>query len=199
MRCGIPVGKIARRLNVAPTLKTAKILNKRPNPPGVHGERRRGQKSIYSQQLIEKQRLRFQFMISEKTLRRMFHLARGMKGNTGENLLRILDERLDSTIFRSGVARSMLAARQLVTHGHVLVNGKRVDKPSYRLKEKDLVSFSDKAKATPVLMEGLKDGITVPYIELVRDQATIKRTSVAPRASIPVICNEQMIVEWYSR
>lgn len=132
VRSGMAIGKVARRLQVGPTLKALKVLQRRPNAPGVHGHRKFKQVSIYGQQLIEKQKLKFQFMLTEKALRRAYSDARRKKGSTGETLLQILDQRLDATIFRSGVVRSVLAARQLITHRHVFVNGKRVDKPSFQ-------------------------------------------------------------------
>lgn len=199
MKSGIPVGKIARRLGVAPTAKTLKVLARRPQPPGVHGGNNRRTKSVYGNQLIEKQKLRFQFMVSETALRRAYRLAKKKKGSTAHALVMILDERLDATIFRSGVVKSVLAARQLVTHRHVRVNGRIVDKPSYRLKLNDIVTFSEKSRAFPYLLEGFRDAITVPYLTVDREQFTIARATIPQRQEIPVLCEEQMIVEWYSR
>lgn len=199
MKAGMPVGKIARRLQVAPTVKTLKVLERRPTPPGMHGGKKFGSKSVYATQLIEKQKLRFQFMISEKVLRRAFKLAKSKKGSTGDNILQMLDSRLDATVFRSGVVRSMLAARQLVSHGNVLVNGKRVDKPGFQVSTTDIVSFSKKAMNFAFLVEGIRDGIPVAYIELNKEAGTIRRSVVPPRKDIPVMCSEQTVVEWYSR
>lgn len=200
MRPGTPVGKIARRLKVSPTYKTAKVLTRRPNPPGVHGAARARQKSVYGTQLIEKQKIRFQFMITEKVLRRMYKLVSRMKGQTGANLIERLDRRLDATIFRSGVVRSINAARQLVTHRHVLVNGIRVDKPSYITNPGDIILFSDKAMKFEFLIEGFKNSTDVlPYLDLKRDQMQIVRIRAGERNEIPVDCQEQMVVEWYSR
>ncbi len=199
MRSGLPVGKIARRLQIGPTLKTLKVLQRRENPPGVHGKRRHGAQSVFAQQLIEKQKLKFQFMISEKVLRRAYEAASKKKGGTGDNLVQLLDTRLDATIFRSGVVRSVLAARQLITHRHVFVNGKRVDRPSYQIGEQDVITFSEKALKFTHVTEGVRDANSVAYVTVDKDNVMIKRSFTPPRSDIPVICNEQMVVEWYSR
>ncbi|MCB0323412.1 MAG: 30S ribosomal protein S4 [Bdellovibrionales bacterium] len=199
MRAGTPIGKIARRLEVAPTLKAAKVLSRRSTPPGQHGKRRFGNRSVYGIQLIEKQKLKFQFMLTEKALRRAFKEAQRHKGSTGQKLIQTLDERLDATLFRAGVVRSIPAARQLISHRHVFVNGRRVDKPSYRLKLNDVISFSEKSKSFGFLNDGFVSGIAVPYLAVDRDQRLITRSQLPSRQEIPVECNEQMIVEWYSR
>jgi small subunit ribosomal protein S4 len=199
MKSGMAVGKMARRLGVAPTIKTAKILQRRPNPPGVHGGMNRRARSVYGNQLIEKQKLRFQFMVSETALRIAYRHAKAKKGSTALNLVLFLDERLDATIFRAGVVRSVMAARQLITHRHVRVNGRVVDKPSFRLRLKDIVTFSDKSRKFAFLVEGFRDGITAAYLAVDREQLTIQRIQVPEREQIPVVCEEQMIVEWYSR
>lgn len=199
MRSGIPVGKIARRLQIAPTAKTVRILARRTDAPGQHGARRAKAKSVYGEQLIEKQKLRFQYMITEKVLRRAYFVAQKKKGNSGENLIGFLDRRLDSTIFRSGIVNSNLAARQLITHGHVLVNGRKVDKPSFQTSDSDMIFLSEKAQKFPFIVEGLRDGNPVSYLTIDRDKAIITRTSTPTREQIPVDCKEQMVVEWYSR
>ena len=199
MRPGTPLGKIARRLDVAPTLKTAKVVTRRPYPPGESGTRRQGTPSVYKQQLLEKQKLRFQFMISEKVLQRAFSRAKKFPGETGGNLVKLLDRRLDATIFRAGVVRSVPAARQLVTHRHVLVNDKRVYSPSYLLKPKDVVSFSPRAKKFGFLQEGFEQAQPIEYVNLDKEAFTIIRSEEPERSAVPVMCNEQLVVEWYSR
>ncbi len=200
MKTGVKVGKIARRLQVAPTFKTAKVLSRRPNPPGMHGGGRGRQRSMYGKQLIEKQKLRFQFMITEKVLRRAFKMASRMEGRTGSNLIERLDRRLDSTIFRAGVVRSMSAARQLITHRHVIVNGIRVDKPSYLTSPGDIILFTEKAMKFDFLMEGFKNATSeLPYLDLKKEEMQIIRIRGGERSEIPVDCQEQMVVEWYSR
>ncbi len=199
MKSSQPVGKIARRLGVTPTQKTIKIVSRRPNPPGEHGARRFGKKSVFKEQLLEKQKLRFQFMISEKALRRAYDKAKKSKENTGETLVKILDRRLDASIFRSGIVRSIPAARQLVSHHHVYVNGRRVKSPSFMLGDADVISFSDKAKGFAFLQEGFEDPISVDYMEVNKEEKTIRRLVPPERSQIPVECREQLVVELYSR
>jgi small subunit ribosomal protein S4 len=199
MKSSEPVGKIARRLGVTPTLKTVKIVSRRPNPPGEHGGRRRGKNSVYKEQLLEKQKLRFQFMISEKALRRAYQKSRKSSENTGETLVKLLDRRLDATIFRSGVVRSIPAARQLVSHRHVFINGRRVYSPSYIVGDSDIISFSKKAKDFAFLSEGFEEAIPVNYVEISKEEKTIRRTVSPERDVIPIECKEQLVIELYSR
>ena len=199
MKAGTPVGKLARRLQVSPTLKTSRVLHRRSDPPGQHGSRRGRKKSVYGEQLIEKQKLRFQFMISEKALRRAFKEAKKSSGKTGDLLIEYLDKRLDATVFRSGVVRSPRAAQQLISHGHVMVNGKKLDRSSYHVSPEDEITLSDKSKKFPFIIEGLRDANPVSYIRLDKDSGKIQRTGEATRADIPIICDEQQVVEWYSR
>lgn len=199
MRYRGPKGKIARRLGVAITPKCVKILERRPNPPGQHGASRRRAVSNFGLQLLEKQKLKFQYMINERSLRRYYDRAVTMTGVAGTNLLRLLDERLDATLVRSGLVPTILAARQLVNHRHVFINGKRVNKPSHVVGPSDVVTLGEKAKKMTFIEEFKKSGLNAPYIELNRESLTIKRTRQPERIEIPVICEEQMIVEHYSR
>lgn len=199
MKNNVKIGKLARRLQVAPTHRAAKILSRRPTPPGVHGARRRSNQSVFGLQLVEKQKVRFQFMITEKALKRIYREAQRQKARTGERLLQLLDQRLDATLFRSGVVRSIPAARQLVTHRHIFVNGRRVDKPSFSVRVGDVITFSEKSKSFGFLGEGFEAGIAVSYLEVDRQHRTIQRKSIPSREQIPVQCDEQMIVEYFSR
>ena len=128
-----PKARISRALGIALTPKSARYLERRPYPPGEHG-RGRKQTSDYKVRLREKQRLRAQYDLGERQLRRAFDDARRRQTATGEELLRALETRLDATVLRAGFARTIYQARQFVTHQHILVNGKRVDRPSYRLR-----------------------------------------------------------------
>ena len=199
MKPGTPVGKLARRLQVSPTLKTSRVLHRRSDPPGQHGRRKGRKKSVFGEQLIEKQKLRFQFMVSEKAVRRAFADAKRKPGKTGELLIELLDRRLDATVFRSGIVRSPRAAQQLICHGHVFVNGKKLDRSSYSVKATDEISLSEKSMKFPFIMEGLREANPVTYIRLDKETAKFQRSGEATRADIPVICDEQQIVEWYSR
>lgn len=194
-----PLGKVARRLGIALSPKTAKVIEKRPTVPGQHGPTSRGNQSVYATQLREKQKLRFQFMITDKVLKRTFKEALRLKGDTGTNLIRLLDERLDATLVRSGVVPTFLAARQVVNHRHVFVNGKRVTIAGYMVKVGDVITLSDTGRNMPHVLDGLKRGATVPYVDLDKASCTIRRMGEPERIDIPVICDEHHIVEWYSR
>jgi len=142
-----PKGKIARRLGIALSPKTAKILERRPTPPGQHGAARPGKMSEYKRQLTEKQRLRAQYNLSERQLRIAFARAGRLGGNTGERLLQLLERRLDATVYRAGLAPTIFAARQLVAHGHVLVDGRRCDIPSYLVHVGDVIRAKNRQKS----------------------------------------------------
>src|SRR4029079_2208885 len=137
-----PKVKIARALGIPLTPKAARIMERRPNPPGQHGAATRRQVSEYKKQLEEKQRLRAQYNVSERQLRNTFAQAIRQTGNTGVRLLQLLELRLDAVVLRAGFVRTIYAARQAVTPGHVTVNGRKVDRPSRRLKPGDVVALS---------------------------------------------------------
>src|SRR5829696_7914092 len=141
-----PKVKIARALGLALTPKAGRIMERRPNPPGQHGAAQRRKVSDYKKQLLEKQRLRAQYNISERQLRNAFVEAGRQPGNTGIRLLQLLEMRLDATVLRAGFVRTIYAARQAVTHGHVQVNGRKVDRPSRRLRPGDVVALSERSK-----------------------------------------------------
>ena len=128
-------------------------MEKKPYPPGMHGLRRRRRQSNYGRQLLEKQRLRYQYNVSERQLRNYFKRAARMKGIAGENLLAMLETRLDAFVLRSGFAPSIFAARQFVGHGHIQVNGRKVDISSFRLKVGDVVEIREKSRKMRVFNE----------------------------------------------
>jgi small subunit ribosomal protein S4 len=195
-----PVGRIARRLGVAITPKCVKILEKRPSAPGQHGKRRRAPASDFGKQLLEKQKLRFQYLLTEKSLRQYYFKASNMKGSTGTNLLRLLDARLDATLMRAGVAPTIAAARQFINHRHVLVNGRRAAKPGLHVRLDDFVSLTAKAATNAVINRALDSNtIPLPYMDLDRSNNVVRRLREPERNEIPVICEEQLVVEWYSR
>ena len=139
-----PKVRLSRALGIPLTPKCVQYFERRPYPPGEHGRKRR-KDSDYSTRLKEKQRLRAQYDISETQLRAAFDRARRTGGKTGEALIQDLESRLDATVLRAGFARTIYQARQFVTHQHVLVNGKRVDRPSYRLRPGDFIQVADEA------------------------------------------------------
>lgn len=192
--------KLSRKLGVPLTAKASKYMEKRPYGPGVHASSGRQRRvSDYGAQLLEKQRLRFQYNVHEKQMRNYYQKAAQMKGRTGDNLIRLLETRLDSVVFRSGYATSIFAARQYVGHGHIEVNGKRIDVPSYQVKVNDEVSIRDKSKKLQCF-ELDWDAYQLPgYIERGETNFEIKLTSYPSREEIPVICDVQYVVEYYNR
>ena len=193
-----------RRFGVllASSPKYARILEKRPNPPGQHGARaRRGKVGAYGSRLTEKQKLRAFYGIAERQMRRYVAEAMRRQGPTGTNLLQLLEQRLDAVVARLGFAPSIWAARQLVGHGHVLVNGKRVDIPSYEVRPGDTITISERMKRSrQMAIWSERGGILPPaYLELDRDQMTGRLVKVPDRDEIPVPIDDRLIVEFYSR
>ncbi|MFP8885577.1 MULTISPECIES: 30S ribosomal protein S4 [Streptomyces] len=198
-----PKVKKSRALGIALTPKAVKYFEQRPYPPGEHG-RGRKQNSDYKVRLLEKQRLRAQYDISERQMVRAYDRARKAEGKTGEALVVELERRLDALVLRSGIARTVYQARQMVVHGHIEVNGRKVDKPSFRVRPDDVVSVRERSRAKhPFLVarEGgyAPDGETPRYLQ-VNLQALAFRLDRDPnRKEIPVVCDEQLVVEYYAR
>jgi small subunit ribosomal protein S4 len=191
--------KKSRALGVALTPKAERIMKKRPNPPGAAGAQRRRRKSDYGVQLLEKQRLRFQYSVGEKYLQRMFQRAARMPGATGENLVQLLESRMDALVLRAGFAPTIYAARQFVTHGHFTVNGEKANIPSQRLKPGDVIAVKPRSQSLLMFNEGRSQGSTVPYVEADLGSYTARYAYVPPREEIPVKCEEHLVVEYYSR
>jgi len=171
-------------------------------PPGVHGSRRRKKLSIYGLQLREKQKVKRIYGVLETQFRKFFEWARKMPGNTGENLLSLLERRLDNVVFRLGLASSRSQARQLVNHGHVEVNGKRVSIPSYLVKPGDIITIRDKAKKIPFIQENIEslDVSAVPTwltIDKNKMEGKVVRNPIRTDITYPV--NETLIIELYSK
>ena len=193
-----------RRFGVAlaASPKYQRILEKRPNPPGQHGARaRRGKIGAYGSRLIEKQKLRAFYGIAERQMRRYVTEAMRRKGPTGANLLQLLEQRLDAVVYRLGLAPSIWAARQLVGHGHVLVDGKRIDIPSYQVRPGQTLTLSERMKRSrQVAIWAERGGILPPaYLELDRDRMTGRLVRSPERDEIPVPIDDRLIVEFYSR
>ncbi len=177
-------------------------IEKRNYPPGEHGQARSNRRSNYRVQLREKQKLRRMYMILEKQFRNYFIRAAQMKGITGENLLRLLEGRLDNMVFRMGFAPSRATARQLILHNHFEVNGKRVNIPSYQVLPGDRVSPREKSSSLLVIEESLKgygSRGTVPYISVDVAKKEGTYTELPTRDVIPVPIEENLIVELYSK
>jgi small subunit ribosomal protein S4 len=167
----------------------------------MHPQLRR-KTSDFKKRLLEKQKLRFAYWVSEKQFRNYVKKAFSKKGISGEALVTLLERRLDNIVYRIGFAPSIPAARQMVVHGHVLVNGRKVDRPSYLLKERDEVTVREKSKKMPLVEEGLARSMArpkLPYIEVDRDSLRGSLVSIPERGQIPLEINESIIMEHYSR
>jgi small subunit ribosomal protein S4 len=197
-----PKAKLSRALGIPLTQKCVKYFERRPFPPGVHGRGRR-KASDYQVRLLEKQRLRHQYNISEAQMRRAYDDAHRGQGKTGETMVTLLERRLDATVHRAGLARTIYQARQLVAHGHFTVDGKKVDRPSYRLTPGQVVEVRESSRPKPpfqIAATGAHlDGPTAPYLSTVLEElrTTVIREPLRPE--IPVICDEQLVVEFYAR
>ena len=194
-----PKVKLARQLGIALTPKAAKVMERRPNPPGQHGATPRRKVSGYKKQLVEKQRLRAQYNIGERQMQNAFAEAIRQTGNTGVRLLQLLEMRLDAVVLRAGFVRTIFAARQAVVHGHVMVNGKKVDRPSYRLKPGDVVSLAQKSRDMTAFTVPLEVARPPAYLELDRDARNVRVREIPEREQIPVQCETSLVIEYYSR
>lgn len=195
-----PKVKISRKLGLELTPKSRKITSKKPHPPGQHGaSKRRSKQSDYGKQLLEKQRLRLQYNVSEKQMRNYYKKASKLTGNTGDLLIQLIETRLDSFVYRSGMATSMYAARQYVSHGHFNVNGRRVDVASYQLKANDLVSVREKSRKLECFQDAIRNAGAPPYIELSKVDFSSRLLYIPPREEVPAICEVPLVVEYYSR
>ena len=195
-----PKTKIARKFGEA-IYGDDKNFEKRNYPPGQHGNnRRRGKKSEYAIQLAEKQKAKYTYGILERQFRNMFKRATALKGITGQILLQLCESRLDNVVFRMGIAPSRSAARQLVSHRHILVNGEKVNIASYQLKPGDTVGVREKSKSLEAIENSLANASHV-YEWITWDNAIKRGTFVAKpeRIQIPENINEQFIVELYSK
>lgn len=195
-----PKTKIARKFGQA-IFGDDKAFEKRNYPPGQHGNnRRRGKKSEYAIQLMEKQKAKYTYGILEKQFRNMFKRATAAQGITGEVLLQFCESRLDNVVFRMGIAPTRSAARQLVSHRHITVNGEKVNIPSYQLKAGDVVGVREKSKSLDAIQASLANSSNV-YEWITWNNDTMQGTyvSVPARIQIPEQINEQFIVELYSK
>jgi small subunit ribosomal protein S4 len=199
VRRGGPKVKLARQLGIALTPKAARVMERRPNPPGQHGASPRRKVSGYKKQLVEKQRLRAQYNISERQLSNAFAEAIRQSGNTGVRLLQLLELRLDAVVLRAGFVRTIYAARQAVTHGHIRVNGQKVDRPSRRLKPGDVVSLADKSRDLVAFTAPLEVARAPAYLELDREKRSVRVREVPEREQIPIQCEASLVIEYYSR
>lgn len=196
-----PKSKIARKFR-EPIFGPDKVLDRKNYPPGQHGNsRRRGKQSEYALQLMEKQKAKYTYGLLERQFSNLFVEANNKKGITGENLLKFLEARLDNTVFRLGIAPTRRAARQLVGHKHITVNGSVVNIPSYRLKDGDVVGVREKSKSLEAIAESVAVHGSKSFNWLEFDQSTVtgKFLCLPEREDIPENIKEQLIVELYSK
>ncbi|KER10816.1 MAG: 30S ribosomal protein S4 [[Candidatus Thermochlorobacteriaceae] bacterium GBChlB] len=196
------VSKVSRRLGVAIAPKAEKFLERRPYAPGQHGQNKKSKISEYAVQLREKQKMKYIYGVLERQFRTYYAKASAMRGVTGDNLVKMLESRLDNVVYRSGFAVSRRAARQLVSHCHLLVNGKKTNIPSYQLRSGDVIEFRQKSKNMDAVRSALnkKPDSQIPqWIQV--DKANLKAIFVnAPeRSDVQEPFNEQLVVELYSK
>lgn len=195
-----PKTKIARKFGKA-IFGADKVLSKKNYPPGQHGNNRRRKTSEYGVQLREKQKAKYTYGVLEKQFRNMFEKASRSKGITGEVLLQLLESRLDNVVFRLGLAPTRDAARQLVSHRHIVVDGKVVNIPSYSVKPGQIIGVREKSKSLEVISEALSgfNHSKYPWIEWEQSAMNGKFLHLPERADIPENIKEQLIVELYSK
>jgi len=194
-----PAFKQSRRVNFS-TLENGKDLAKRPYGPGQHGQGRKGKPSNYSIQLTEKQKVRFMYGLTEKQFKKTFEKSSKMKGVHGENFLKLLESRLDNLVYRIGFASTRRGARQLVNHGHITVNGKKVDIPSYSVKVGDVISVKENSKNHPAVKASLEAKLNrVEFVNYDENKMEATYVRLPERNELNMDINESLIVEFYSR
>ncbi len=200
-----PKGKIVRRfgVNIFGSPKYDLLLERRSQGPGQHGSKpRRGRVSEYALQLIEKQKLRHSYCLLEKQFRRAFHKAQQKPGVTGDNLLIMLETRLDSLVCRSGLGSTMMQARQLINHGHIMVNGRRVDIASFQVKAGDQISVRDKDKSKGLVTSHIEENrrfTEKEWFKIDKSSLTVTVNRLPSRDEIQSVADEKMIIEFYSK
>jgi small subunit ribosomal protein S4 len=195
-----PKAKIARRLGES-IFGPLKAVQKKNYPPGMHGRGRRKKQSEYAIQLMEKQKAKYTYGVLEKQFHNLFDEAARRDGITGENLLKLLESRLDNTVFRLGIGKTRRQARQLVSHRHITVNGSLVNIPSYEMKPGDVVAVRSTSQGVPFLADNVSVNRASQFSWLEWNSAELsgKFLNAPDRSEIPEIINEQLIVELYSK
>lgn len=194
-----PVWKTARRLGFS-ILETGEELQRRAYAPGQHGPTKRVKLTNYGQQLHEKQKIRFMYGVNERQFYNTFVKASKMKGVTGENFLAMLESRLDNVVYRLGFARTRRAARQLVNHGHILVNGNKVDIPSYSVKPGAVIEIKEKSRNMKAINEALEATLnTVAFVEVDKEAKKGTFLRLPERSELNSEINELLVVEFYNR
>ena len=197
-------GKLVRKFgeNIFGNPKFDRLLNRKPYGPGQHAQSRRPKISNYGTQLQEKQKIKFMYGLLEKQFRITFKKAEKLKGETGTNMLQLLESRLDNVVYRLGFASTRPAARQLVNHRHFMVNGKRVNIPSYIVKPGDEISVREKSKKMDIILSSIrtiKGDIDLPWFDLDKAKMLGVFKSIPERDQMNLTINEQLVVELYSK
>ncbi len=194
-----PAYKKSRHLGFS-TLENGKELAKKPYAPGIHGTDRKRKPSEYSVQLAEKQKIRFMYGLNEKQFRRTFDKAQKMAGIAGENFLMLLESRLDNVVYRLGMAKTRRAARQVVNHGHITVNGVKVDIPSYQVKVGDVIAVKEQSLDHPAIKEAVESTKVLPkFVEFDKNKLCGKLVRLPERSELNQEINESLVVEYYNR
>jgi len=194
-----PAYKKSRRLNFS-TLENGKDLARRPYAPGMHGNDRRKKLSEYGIQLQEKQKVRIMYGLNEKQFHRLFDRASKMKGVAGENMLKLLESRLDNVAYRMGLGNTRRAARQIVNHGHITVNGVKVDIPSYSCKPGDIIAVKETSLDHPAIRASIEARASLPaFVEFDKNKMTGTYVRYPERSELNAEINESLIVEFYNR
>ncbi len=199
-----PKGKLVRKFgeNVFGNPKYDRLLNRKPYAPGQHGQTNRRRLSNYGTQLREKQKIKVLYGVLEKQFRNYFEKADKMKGETGTNLMQLMEQRLDNVVYRLGFASTRPAARQMVNHAHFLVNNKKVNIPSYSVKPGDVIRVRDKSRKLDIILDSMKrikGDLDLPWLELDKAKMTGNVIAVPEREDMQVLVNEQLVVELYSK
>lgn len=196
-----PRVKIMRALGADLPGLSSKTRERRPYPPGQHGQGRRRKLSDYGRQLQEKQKLRYNYGLGERQFRRIVVEARASRMAAGEKILQLLESRLDNVVFRAGYAQTIPAARQLVTHGHFLVNGRRVDIASFRVSEGDVIQ----PRSRSLNIKPIEESLAAPslarpdWIEFIADKRITRVTALPPASTVPFEVDVQLVIEYYSQ
>ena len=197
-------GKLVRKFgeNIFGNPKYDKLLNRKPYQPGQHGQARRRKLSNYGIQLAEKQKIKFMYGLLEKQFRNLFAKADNMVGETGTNMMQLLERRLDNVVYRIGFAPSRPSARQLVSHAHFLVTGKKVNIPSFLVKPGDVIEVREKSRKMDIILEAMrriKGDVDLGWLELDKAKMRGTFTAVPDRDEMNLTVNEQLVVELYSK
>ena len=194
-----PAYKKSRRYNFS-TLENGKDLTKRPYAPGQHGNDRRKKLSEYGIQLQEKQKVRFMYGLNEKQFHKLFDRASKMSGVTGENMLKLLESRLDNLVYRMGLSNTRRGARQVVNHGHITVNGRKVNIPSFSCKPGDIIAIKENSLDHPAIKASLETKTSIPaFVNFDKNKMSGTYVRYPERSELNAEINEALIVEFYNR